>query len=172
MIVSAIVAVSENGVIGRKGELPWHLPDDLKFFQRITLGHHVIMGRKNWESIPDKHRPLKDRLNVVITRQRDYEAFGAVVVGSLDEALVLAAHNGDPEPFVIGGGEIFAQALSAHRIDRVYLTRVHASVEGETRFPELGPQWHEVWQQRHDADARHAYAFTFTRLERADRSNL
>ena len=98
MIVSAIVAVSENGVIGRKGALPWHLPDDLRFFQRNTLGHHVIMGRKNWDSIPDKYRPLKDRVNVVISRQRDYEAFGAVVVGSLEEALALAAHNGDPAP--------------------------------------------------------------------------
>ena len=164
MIVTAIVAVAENGVIGRKGDLPCHLPDDMKFFQRTTLGHHVIMGRKNWESIPDKYRPLKDRVNIVVTRQPGYEAFGAVVVGSLEEALALAQHNAEEEAFVIGGGEIYAEALA--RTDRILLTRVHATVEGETRFPTLNGDWHEVWQERHEADPRHAHAFTFTRLER------
>lgn len=166
MIVTAIVAAAENGVIGRKGDLPWRLPDDMKFFQRTTLGHHVIMGRKNWESIPEKFRPLKDRTNVVITRQRDYEAFGAVVVGSLEEALELARFNGETEAFVIGGGEIYAQAFRSGSIDRILLTRVHAAIDGDTRFPELGTEWHEVWKERHEADDRHAHPFTFTRLER------
>lgn len=166
MIVSVIAAVAENGVIGRNGDLPWHLPDDLKFFQRTTLGHHVIMGRKNWESIPLKYRPLKDRTNIVVTRQKDYEAFGAVVVGSIEEALVLAEQDDDDEAFVVGGGEIYVQAFRSGKVDRVYLTRVHALVEGDTRFPELGAAWHEGWQEKHQADARHAYAFTFTRLEK------
>jgi dihydrofolate reductase len=166
MIVTAIVAVSDNGIIGRKGDLPWRLPDDMKFFQRNTLGHHVIMGRKNWESIPEKFRPLKDRVNVVITRQAGYEAFGAVVVGSLQEALELARFAGETEAFVIGGGEIYSQAFRSGSIDRILLTRVHATIEGDTRFPDLGPEWHEVWKERHEADARHAFPFTFTRLER------
>ena len=165
MIVTAIAAVSTNGVIGRKGDLPWHLPDDLKFFQRNTLGHHVIMGRKNWESIPDKFRPLKDRVNVVITRQPDYEAFGAVVVGSLEQALELARFNGETEAFIIGGGEIFSEAFRTGVVDRIYLTRVHAEVPGDVLFPAVNGSWHEVWKEDHAADARHAHPFTFSRLE-------
>ncbi|MEO8069399.1 MAG: dihydrofolate reductase, partial [Flavobacteriales bacterium] len=90
MIVSAIAAVSENGIIGRKGDLPWHLPDDMKFFQRTTMGHHVVTGRKNWETIPLKFRPLKGRPNIVVTRDAHYKAPGAVVVTSIAEALALA----------------------------------------------------------------------------------
>lgn len=166
MIISAIAAVSENGIIGRKGDLPWHLPDDLKFFQRTTLGHHVIMGRKNWESIPEKFRPLKDRVNVVITRQRDYEAFGAVVVGSLEEALELARFAGETEAFVIGGGEVYAEAMRTGKVERLYLTRVHATIDGDTRFPPIGGEWHGTGLEEHPADAKHAHAFTFTMLKR------
>nr|AIA12513.1 Dihydrofolate reductase [uncultured bacterium] len=167
MIISAIVAVAENRVIGRKGDLPWHLPDDLKFFQRTTLGHHVIMGRKNWDSIPLKYRPLKDRVNVVITRQERFDAFGAVVVGSLQEALALARHEGENEAFIIGGGQIFAEAFRMGTIDRIYMTRIHAQVEGDVFFPPLVGDWKEVWHEDHAADARHTYAFTFLRLERS-----
>jgi dihydrofolate reductase len=166
MIVSAIAAVSENGIIGRKGELPWHLPDDLKFFQRTTLGHHVIMGRKNWDSIPLKYRPLKGRVNVVISRQTGLKADGATVVPSLAAALGLAEKAGDQEAFVIGGGEIFRLAFGDGLIDRVYLTRVHAQVDGDVRFGELGDGWKVVWTEFHGADERHEHAFTIERLER------
>jgi dihydrofolate reductase len=167
MIVSAIAAVAQNGTIGRKGDLPWHLPDDLKFFQRTTKGHHVITGRKNYESIPDKYRPLKDRVNIVVTRNADYEAPGAVVASSLEEGLQYARQANDAEAFIIGGGEIYREALAMRLVDRLYLTLVHADVEGDTRFPALDPgEWTEVQRERHEADERHAHAFSFVVLER------
>ena len=167
MIVTAIVAASENGVIGREGDLPWHLPDDMKFFQRTTRGHHVITGRKNYESIPEKYRPLKDRTNLVVTRTPGYEAFGAVVVNSLEEALALARWNGEQEAFIIGGGQIYAEAFRLGVVDRVYLTTVHAQVDGDTYFPDLDERWKETWSEGHAADERHAHAFTFRLLERS-----
>ncbi|MBP6390296.1 MAG: dihydrofolate reductase [Flavobacteriales bacterium] len=166
MIVSAIAAVSENQVIGRDGDLPWHLPDDMRFFQRTTMGHHVITGRKNWESIPLKYRPLKGRTNVVVTRSAHYDAPGALVTTSLEEALAIARKAGDEEPFLIGGGQIYRDAFSKGLVDRVYLTRVHAEIPGDTSFPLLGAAWREVWREEHPADERHAYAFTFLRSEK------
>ncbi|MBK6541732.1 MAG: dihydrofolate reductase [Flavobacteriales bacterium] len=166
MIVSAIAAVSENQVIGRDGDLPWHLPDDMRFFQRTTMGHHVITGRKNWESIPLKYRPLKGRTNVVVTRAADYEAPGALVAGSLEEALEIARKAGEEEAFLIGGGQIYRDAFSKDLVDRVYLTRVHAEIPGDTSFPLLGAAWREVWREEHPADERHGYAFTFLRWEK------
>ncbi|QQR88272.1 MAG: dihydrofolate reductase [Flavobacteriales bacterium] len=167
MIVSAIVAVSENGIIGRKGDLPWRLPDDMKFFQRTTMGHHVITGRKNWDSIPLKYRPLKGRPNIVVTRNADFDAPGAVVVGSLNEAIALARHEGDVEAFIIGGGEIYKEALREGLVDRLYITRVHAHIDGDTSFPSIPTnEWKEVWREEHAADAQHGHAFTFQRLER------
>lgn len=167
MIVSAVVAVSENGIIGRKGDLPWSLPDDMKFFQRTTMGHHVITGRKNWETIPLKYRPLKGRPNIVVTRDARYNAPGAVVVTSIAEALALAKHEGETEACIIGGGEIYKEALRLQLVDRLYITRIHAHIEGDTHFPAIDANaWTEVWREEHPADERHAYAFTFMRLER------
>lgn len=166
MIVSAIAAVSDNGIIGRKGALPWHLPDDLRFFQRTTSGHPVIMGRRNWDSIPAGLRPLKGRPNIVITRQSGFTAEGARVVGSIDEALKAARSTGTDEAFVIGGAEIYREAFYRGLVDRAYITRVHAQVEGDVRMPEMDGSWREAWSERHEADARHAHAFTFKRLER------
>jgi dihydrofolate reductase len=158
--ISIIVALSENNVIGRDNALPWHLPDDLKHFRRLTVGHPVVMGRRNYESIG---RPLPDRLNIVVTRRAGYAAPGCRVVHSLDEAFTAA--DGAEEIFVIGGGELYAQTLD--RADRLYLTRVHARIEGDTRFPVFDPgQWHEIERVRHEPDARHAYAFSFATLER------
>jgi dihydrofolate reductase len=167
MIVSAIAAVADNGTIGRDSDLPWHLPDDLKYFQRVTRGHHVITGRKNYETIPEKYRPLKDRVNVVVTRNAAYEAPGAVVLGSLEEALEQAATNGETEAFVIGGGQIYREALQKGLVDRLYLTLVHADVEGDTHFPLLDPaDWTEHSREQHPADERHAHAFSFVVLQR------
>lgn len=167
MIISAIAAVAQNGTIGNKGDLPWHLPDDLKYFQRITKGHHVITGRKNYESIPDKYRPLKDRVNIVVTRNRTYKAPGAVVVDSLTTGLEIAQRASDNEAFIIGGGQIYREALTMRIVDRLYLTLVHSNVEGDTHFPPLDPgEWEEVERTRHEADDRHAHAFSFVVLKR------
>lgn len=167
MIVSAIAAVAENGVIGNNGDLPWHLPDDLKHFQRITKGHHVITGRKNYESIPAKFRPLKDRVNIVVTRSGSYSAPGAVVVGSLGAALEIAHLARESEAFIIGGGQIYREAMTLRMVDRLYLTLVHGTVEGDTHFPPLDPgEWEEVERTRHEADERHEHAFSFVVLRR------
>ncbi|MBL7951635.1 MAG: dihydrofolate reductase [Flavobacteriales bacterium] len=166
-MVSAIAAVAQNGIIGNKGDLPWHLPDDLKYFQRITTGHHVITGRKNYESIPAKFRPLKDRVNIVVTRNTNYDAPGALVVDSLTAGLEMAHLVNEQEAFIIGGGQIYREALTMRLVDRLYLTLVHSDVEGDTYFPQLDPgEWNEVTRTRHEADERHSYAFSFVVLER------
>jgi len=168
MIVSAIAAVAENGVIGNNGDLPWHLPDDMKYFQRTTKGHHVITGRKNYESIPHKYRPLKDRVNIVVTRNINYDAAGALVVGSLNAGLEIAQLANEREAFIIGGGQIYREALTLRVIDRLYLTIVHSDVEGDTHFPQLDPsEWNELERTRHKSDERHAFAFSFVVLERS-----
>lgn len=158
-----IVAAAENDVIGRDGDLPWHLPSDLAYFKRATMGKPIIMGRKTHESIG---RPLPGRANIVVTRQADYEADGCVVAHSLEEALQSAATHGAAEAVVIGGAELYAQALP--RADRILMTRVHAPIEGDVRFPPLEPDvWRVVGVEHHDADERHAYPFSFMELVRA-----
>ncbi len=139
-IISLLVAVSDNGLIGRDNQLPWHLPADLKRFKRLSLGKPVLMGRKTWESLG---RPLPERRNIVITRNRDYRAPGAEVTGSLEEAIRLA---GDAEEImVIGGAEIFRLALPL--ADRMYYTHVHTVMDGDTFFPPV--DWSE-WQPVHE----------------------
>ncbi|MEE8525336.1 MAG: dihydrofolate reductase [Thermoanaerobaculia bacterium] len=160
MRVSLLVAMAENGVIGRDGHLPWHLPADLKRFKRLTTGHVIIMGRKTFESIG---RPLPKRRSVVITRNPRFQPQGVAVVHSLDEAL--RTLRGEDEVFVIGGAEIFELALA--RADRLYLTRVHADVEGDVRLPQLDlGDWRLTASERHQADPRHACAFSFEQWDR------
>ncbi|MCB9169657.1 MAG: dihydrofolate reductase [Flavobacteriales bacterium] len=172
MIVSVIAAMAENGVIGVDGDLPWRLPDDMKFFQRMTTGHHVITGRRNYESIPDRFRPLAGRTNVVVTRERAYQAPGALVVHSLEEALQLARDTGETEAFIIGGGQIYAEASRLGVVDRIYLTIVHGEVDGDVYFPDIQEDaWEDAWSEVHPADDRHAYSFTFHRYERIKGSN-
>lgn len=166
MRVSLLVAVAENGVIGREGALPWRLPEDLARLKRLTTGHCVLMGRRTFESIG---RPLRDRTNIVITRNRGFAAPGVLVAHGVEEALALARARGETEAFVLGGEAIYAAALG--RADRVYLTRVHAEVEGDTRFGGLASLreeagWHRIRAVHHPADARHAHAFTFEDWER------
>jgi dihydrofolate reductase len=158
--ISLIAAVSENGVIGAQNRLPWHLPDDLRHFRAITTGHTVITGRRNYDSIG---KPLPNRRNIVITHQRGYEAPGCLVAHSLEEALALA--SGESEVFVIGGAQLYAQALPLAA--RLYLTEVHATVTGDTYFPTLErDNWQETAREPHAADERHAHAFSFVVLER------
>ena len=135
-------------VIGHQGKLPWHLPADLQRFKKLTMGHHIIMGRKTWESIG---RPLPGRTSVVITRNANYSAPGAVLAASLHEALTLARL--DPEPFVIGGAEIFREALL--RAMRIYLTKILAKYNGDTWFPELpATQWNCVQADHYPTEAQ------------------
>lgn len=161
MRVSLIAAVAENGVIGRGNALPWRLPTDLKHFRRLTVGHPVIMGRRNYESIG---RPLPDRTNIVVSRRSDFQAPGCIVVPSLERAF--AACRPAAEAFIAGGAEIYRQTMD--RADRLYLTLVHAAVAGDTFFPPIDwSAWREIARTRHAADERHAYAYSFVELERA-----
>ncbi|HTT39574.1 MAG TPA: dihydrofolate reductase [Burkholderiales bacterium] len=152
--VSLIVAMDRNGVIGRQGKVPWRLPADLKRFRTLTMGHHILMGRKTWESIG---RPLPGRTNIVVTRNRAYSAPGATVAPSLHAALELA--RDDAETFVIGGGEIYREALPL--ADRVYMTRVQAEYPGDTFFPHLEPaDWQAATREQHAAqDGQPAWEF-------------
>lgn len=161
MQVCAVVAASENGVIGREGGLPWHVSSDLKLFKEITLGKPVIMGRRTWESLPRK--PLPGRRNIVITRQADFVAEGAELVHSVDEALAVCA--GEADVSIIGGGQVYAEAMS--RTDRIYLTRIHLEVDGDTFLPELkASEWHEVERRRFARGERDDAAFTLIVMDR------
>jgi dihydrofolate reductase len=166
MILSIIVAVAENGVIGKDNKLIWSLPADMKFFKEKTSGHVIITGRKNYESIPEKFRPLPNRTNVVITRQKNYHAPGAIIVPSIEEALAYAKEHSDKEEvFIIGGAEIFRQIMPL--VNRVYLTWVHERFEGDVSFDALSEsEWKLVQSERHPADEKHKYPFTFETWER------
>lgn len=166
MKVSLIVAVAENGVIGKDNDLIWDLPKDMSFFKKTTMEHHVIMGRKNFESIPERFRPLPNRTNVVITRQSNYQAEGCVVVNSLEAALEVAKYNGDKEPFIIGGGQIYKLALERNMIDKIYLTKVHDTFQGDTFFPELSEEWKEVDRKDHKKDENHDCDFSIITYEK------
>lgn len=162
MLVSIIVAASENNVIGRDNQLPWHLPADLKYFKQTTMGKPVIMGRKTFESVG---RPLPGRPNIVVTRQAGYSREGIIVTDSVPAAMAAARTFETEEVFITGGSEIFAQALPL-LVQRVYLTRVHAEVEGDAFFPALLGEWELVSSDPHPADEKHAYAYTFEVWER------
>ena len=166
MKISLIVAVAENGVIGKDNDLIWHLPKDMQFFKKITIGHHVIMGRKNFESIPHKYRPLPNRTNIIITRQSEYKAEGCIVVNSVETALEIAKNNGDIEPFIIGGGQIYRIAIEKNLVDKIYLTKIHHSFKGDTFFPELSSDWKEINKTESKADEKHKYNYDFITLER------
>lgn len=160
MMLSLVVAASSNNVIGRDGGLPWHLPDDLRQFKRLTTGKAVIMGRSTYESIG---RPLPDRRNIVMTRNTDYVADGCDVVSSVSEAM--DAVEGAEEVMIIGGGQVYRDFLPL--ADRIYLTRVQAEVEGDTYFPEIDEAaWRLVSSEHHAADEKHRYAFDVMVFER------
>lgn len=160
MIVSLVGAMAENGVIGANGRLPWHLPDEIKHFKRLTVDHTVIMGRKTYDEVG---RPLPNRRNVVISRNPAFRPPGVTVVPNLDEALALGAT--ETEVFVIGGAEIYRLALP--RADRLYLTVVHATFEGDVVFPPFDQAaWALEEETFHPADERHSASFTIRRYAR------
>lgn len=169
MIIALIVAAAENGVIGKDNKLPWHLPDDLKRFKELTKGHVIIMGRKTYESIG---KPLPDRRNIVLSSTMK-PAEGIEISSDLDALLSTLETSlpEDEEVFIIGGSDLFNQWLEDRFVPivaaRVYLTRVHADIEGDAVFPDLdGDQWVEVEQIEHPADDSHAHAFTFLTYDR------
>ncbi len=161
MIISLIAAMTENRVIGKDNDLPWKLPDDMKYFQKTTRGHVVIMGRKNYDSLPPSFKPLPNRTNVILTRQEGYQAKDCVVFNDLGQAFDFAKSEGEKEVFVIGGGQ---EAISTS--DRIYLTEIHTEIEGDTFFPALDDSWKEMSRAHHDVDDRHQYAFDFVVYEK------
>ncbi|MCA1751820.1 MAG: dihydrofolate reductase [Flavobacteriales bacterium] len=167
MRVSIIAAVAENGVIGKDNDLAWHLPDDMAFFKETTKGRTVVMGRKNYESIPHKFRPLPKRVNMIITRNTDYEAPGCEVFNDIGAALAKAAANGEQHCFIIGGGEIYKLSLLENLVDDLYITEVHHKVEGDTYFPKIDDgKWDGHVLSRHPADERHNYSFTIKHYQK------
>lgn len=160
MNLHIIFARAANGVIGKDGTMPWHLPEDLAHFKRTTLGCPVVMGRKTWESLPPRFRPLPGRTNVVVTRQRDWQAEGVKVAHSLSEAL---AHCGNaPDTWIIGGAEIYAQALPM--ASTAVVTEIEASFEGDAFAPQFGPDWHEVARESHTSTTGLKFSFvTYTK---------
>jgi len=160
MVISIIAAVARNGVIGKANDLPWRLPDDMKFFMETTSGHYVIMGRKNYDSLPPKFKPLANRTNIVVTRQKDFTASGCIIAHDLNDGIEIARKAGEKELFVMGGAEIYKLALPL--CDTLYLTEIDAEVEGDTHFPEWKKkEWKEVSRHHHLADTKHKYAFDF-----------
>jgi dihydrofolate reductase len=156
MLISAIAAISSNRVIGKDNQIPWYLPADLRYFMRTTQHHHVLMGRKNYQSIG---KPLHRRTNVVITRDPFFICTGCVVVHSIEEALQVAYENGEQEAFIIGGGQIYEQAMPL--TNRIYLTEIDLQTEGDVFFPELDPlEWSVDSEEYHEPDERNKHAFT------------
>ena len=160
MKVSIIAAVAENRAIGKDNDLIWNLPDDLRFFKKTTEGKVVIMGRKNFESIPESYRPLPNRKNIVVTHQDDYEATGAQVVGSIEEAL--KNEQDQEEVFIIGGGQIYQLALDHGLVDQMYITEVHHSFDADAFFPKIDKsRWLRKVIGEHSIDEKHKYSFTY-----------
>lgn len=165
-MVSLIVAASENNSIGKNNQLLWHLPNDLKFFKNTTWGLPVIMGRKTFEAV---NKPLPGRINIVISRQTSWHADGVIMAMDLNDAMIKAADTNCKKIFIIGGGEIYNQAMNI--ADEIYLTRVHAAIEGDTFFPVIDEAtWQLTSNQDFLADEKHAFAYSFQIWQRINNS--
>lgn len=155
-MITMIAAAGENNSLGKNGDIPWHLPDDFKHFKNLTSGHHIIMGRKTWETFP---KPLPNRKHIVITRDQSYQAQGAIVVHSLEDALTYSKE--EKQCYIIGGGEIYKLGLAY--ATHIELTRVHGNFEADAFFPNIDESiWEKVKSHTHESDEKHSYAFTFT----------
>lgn len=161
-MLTLIAAAGENNELGKDNDLVWHLPDDFKRFKRLTSGHHIIMGRKTFESFP---QPLPERTHVVITRKENYKKQGIVIVHSLERAIEFS--EDDPQPFVIGGGQIYNLAIDV--ADKIEMTRVHGTFDADTFFPEIDEtRWKLVAEEFHEKDEKHNFAFTYLTYERRE----
>ncbi len=167
MKINLIVAASENNVIGIKNDLPWILPDDMKYFKKKTLGHSIIMGRKNYLSIPKKFRPLPNRENIILTTNKNFIAPECKIYYSLEEALDYIKSTQKKEVFIIGGGKVYKYALERNLIDTIFLTRVHANIQGDTFFPKLDlKKWKIISKEKKKKDENHKYDYTFFILQK------
>lgn len=166
MKITLIVAHDQNKAIGKDGDLPWHLPNDLKWFKKHTLNHMVVMGRSTWESIPKKYRPLPQRINVVLTHQQDYLAKGAVVCNGLQEIIRLAQAKNEKELFITGGGQIYQ--LFYPLADKMIITEVDTVIQdADTHFIDYKPNdWYESFSESHSQDEKHAFPFKFRILKK------
>lgn len=166
MRISLIAAVDRNFLIGNHGKLPWHLPSDMRWFRKNTMGKTVIMGRKTWESIPERFRPLKGRFNVVLTRRKNYQTpVNVLTCSCLQDALEIARDKGYNEAVIIGGSSVYREGLAA--ADQLYLTRVEGTFKGDTWFPNFDEsQWEVVFEQERQADDDNPHAHTFQILRR------
>ena len=168
MIVSMIAAVAKNRVIGKNNQLIWNLPKDMKFFMDSTMGKYIITGRKNYESIPEKYRPLKNRTNIIVTRNHNYIAQGCTVVNSISDGINLARENGEEECFIIGGGQIYQQALEGNMVDKLYITHVDGEFEGDTFFPEVDyNNWKSTLVMSNEADQKNPLDFSVIIYEKS-----
>jgi dihydrofolate reductase len=157
MIISAIVAIDKNSVIGKDNQIPWYLPADLQYFKKITLNHHIMMGRNCFLSIG---RPLPKRINIVITRNQYFIATGVVVKHNIQEAIAFAKENGETELFIIGGGEIYNQTISL--VNKLYITEVDLITDGDVFFPKLDKkQWLLSYEEKHLKDDKNEYNYSF-----------
>nr|AIA17170.1 Dihydrofolate reductase [uncultured bacterium] len=162
MIVSQVVAISQNHAIGKDNQLIWHLPADLKHFKNVTMGHHMIMGRKTFESIG---KPLPGRTTIIITRDKNYKADGCIVVNSLEEAIETARKADDTEACIVGGGEIFKQAMDL--TDKIYLTIIEERFEADIFYPELDPkEWALASREDFKPDEKNKYYYSFCEYTR------
>jgi dihydrofolate reductase len=165
MEIAIIAAVAENRVIGKNNDLVWNLPDDMKYFMNTTKNHFIILGRKNYESLPPKYRPLPNRTNIVITRQQNLTLENALVVNSLGKAIEVCKKNNQEKIFVIGGGQIYQQALPI--TDTLYITEIMHKFDGDTFFPKFDKKlWKEISREHHSIDEKHKYAFDFVIYKR------
>jgi len=157
MNISIIVAITKNNIIGRDNGMPWHLPADLKYFRERTTGHHIVMGRKTFESIGGG-RPLPNRVSIIITKQKDYKAEGCLIAHSLEEAIEIA--KDENELFIIGGKQIYEQSLAL--ANKMYITRIHTSIDGDTSFPQYDEnQWEMTSYTEREADEKNVYPLSF-----------
>lgn len=167
MKISLIVAIAENNAIGLNNDLLWRLPNDMKYFREITSGHHILTGRKNYISIPQKFRPLPNRTNMVLTRQADFNDEGSFTFNNMENAIEFAKSNNETELFIIGGGQIYKEALEKKLIDKMYVTHVHHYFEADTFFPEIDNNlWEITSANAHEKDEKHPYAYSFVVYEK------
>jgi dihydrofolate reductase len=161
-MITIVVAVAENNVIGKDNQLIWHLPADLRHFKQKTMGHPMIMGRKTFESIG---KPLSGRTTIIVTRQEDFQAEGCIVVNSLEAAIAKGKELDSEHVSIVGGAEIYRQSLPF--VDTIYLTQVHHTFDGDTFFPVINEEeWKEISAEQHEPDEKNKYAYTFTELRR------
>ena len=167
MIVSLIAAIAKNNVIGKNNRLIWNLPKDMRFFMDTTMDHHVIMGRKNFESIPEKYRPLKNRTNIIVTKNQNYNALNCLVTNSIKKGIAYAENNGETECFIIGGGQIYKLALELKLVNRMYITHINETFDGDTFFPEVNyKMWSSELLTNHRADENNPHDFKIMKYDK------